>query len=355
MPRGGRLARQSSAAYDPAHGMPQESRVKLTIGLTYDLRSEYLSLGYPQETIAEFDEDVTINGLEQAIRELGYQTDRIGHIRTLARRLVAGDRWDLVFNIAEGLKGRSREAQVPALLEAYDVPCTFSDPLVCAVTLDKAVAKRVLQSSGLRTPGFHVVHQEAEVDRVALPYPLFAKPIAEGTGKGIDRVSCVKTPDELRQVCLTLLARFNQPVLVEEFLPGREFTVAILGTGSQARILGSMEVVMRPNAATTIYSYEMKEKCDDYVDYLRPERNALTSAVETLALESYRALEVRDAGRVDIRLDRDGNPSFMEVNPLPGLNPGHSDLPMIARREGMNFRDLIGAIIASALKRVGAL
>lgn len=329
--------------------------MKLTVGLTYDLRSEYLSLGYPEEAAAEFDEDVTIEGLEQAIRDLGYLPDRIGHIRTLAHRLVAGDRWDLVFNIAEGLKGRSREAQVPALLEAYDVPCTFSDPLVCALTLDKAVAKRVLQSSGLRTPGFHVVRQESDIDRVTLPYPLFAKPIAEGTGKGIDRVSCVQTPGELRQVCTALLSRFHQPVLVEEFLPGREFTVAVLGTGNEARVLGTLEVVMRANAATTIYSYEMKEKCDQYVDYPPLERNALTTAVESLALESYRALELRDAGRVDIRLDRDGNPSFMEVNPLPGLNPGHSDLPMIARREGMEFRDLIGAIITSALKRVGPL
>jgi D-alanine-D-alanine ligase len=329
--------------------------VKLSVGLTYDLRSEYLALGYPQETIAEFDEDVTIEGLEKAIRELGYQPDRIGHIRTLAKRLVDGDRWDLVFNIAEGLKGRSREAQVPALLEAYDIPCTFSDPLVCAVTLDKAVAKRVLQSSGLRTPGFHVVRQESDIDRVSLPYPLFAKPIAEGTGKGIDRVSCVKTAGELRKVCTALLARFHQPVLVEEFLPGREFTVAILGTGTEARVLGTMEVVMRANAATTIYSYEMKERCEEFVDYLRPPRDALTAAVETLSLESYRALEVRDAGRVDVRLDRDGQPSFMEVNPLPGLNPGHSDLPMIARQEGMSFRDLIGAIIGSALKRVGTL
>ncbi len=329
--------------------------MKLTVGLTYDLRNEYLALGYPEETVAEFDETVTIDGLEQAIRELGHVPDRIGHIRTLARRLVAGDRWDLVFNIAEGLKGRSRETQVPALLEAYDIPCTFSDPLVCAVTLDKAVAKRILQSYGLRTPGFHVVRQEADIARVALPYPLFAKPIAEGTGKGIDRVSCVKTPDELRQVCTALLARFHQPVLVEEFLPGREFTVAILGTGGAARVLGSMEVVMRPNAATTIYSYEMKEKCDQFVDYLRPPPGPLTTAVETLAVESYRALELRDAGRVDIRMDRDGNPSFMEVNPLPGLNPGHSDLPMIARREGMSFRDLIGAIIESALQRVGTL
>ncbi len=326
--------------------------MKQTVGLTYDLRSEYLALGYPEEEVAEFDADVTIAGIEGAIRELGFETDRIGHIRALAQRLVAGDRWDLVFNIAEGLKGRSREAQVPALLEAYDVPCTFSDPLVCAVTLDKAVAKRIVQSFGLRTPGFHVAQRETDLDLVRLPYPLFAKPIAEGTGKGIDRLSCVKDPAELRAVCTTLLAKFRQPVLIEEYLPGREFTVGILGTSAEARVLGTLEVAMRPHAGTVIYTYEMKEKCDDYVDYSRPERTAVVEAVETLALESYRALELRDGGRVDVRLDRDGQPAFMEVNPLPGLNPVHSDLPMIARQEGMAFRDLIGAIVNSALKRV---
>lgn len=326
--------------------------MKQTIGFTYDLRSEYAALGYPEEETAEFDADVTIDGIAAAIRELGYEVDRIGHIRTLAQRLVKGDRWNLVFNIAEGVKGRNREAQVPALLEAYDIPCSFSDPLVCAVTLDKAVAKRVVQSFGLRTPGFHIVRTGADVDRVALPYPLFAKPIAEGTGKGIDRLSCVKTPAELNSVCAALLAKFRQPVLVEEYLPGREFTVGILGTADDARVLGTLEVTMRPNAGTAIYSYEMKERCDDFVDYSRPARSALVQAVETLALDSYRALELRDGGRVDLRLDRDGNPAFMEVNPLPGLNPVHSDLPMIARQEGLTFRDLIGAILTSALKRV---
>lgn len=327
--------------------------MKPIIGLTYDLRSEYLALGYPEEQTAEFDAEITIDSIEGAIRELGYELQRIGHIRTLVSRLATGHRWDMVFNFAEGIKGRSREAQVPGLLEAYDIPYTFSDPLVCAVTLDKAVAKRILQSAGLHTAGFDVVREPADIARVRLPYPLFAKPIAEGTGKGIDRASCVKTPAELETVCRSLLGRFDQPVLVEEYLPGREFTVGILGTDREARVLGTMEVSMRPNAATEIYSYEMKERCDDFVDYRRPERSALIEAVEALALDSYRALELRDGGRVDLRLDREGRPAFMEVNPLPGLNPGHSDLPMIARQEGMSYRDLIGAILDSGLRRAG--
>ena len=325
--------------------------MKRTIGLTYDLKSEYLAMGFPEEQAAEFDADVTVDTIDKVIRSRGHDTVRIGHVRSLARRLVAGERWDLVFNFAEGVKGRSREAQVPALLEAYDIPYTFSDPLVCAVTLDKAVAKRILQASGLSTPRFAVVRTADDLARVALPYPLFAKPIAEGTGKGVDRTSCVNSAAELREVCTALLAKFDQPVLVEEYLPGREFTVGILGTGHAARVLGSLEVTMRPNAATSIYTYEMKEKCDDFVDYSRPQRGALIEAVEALALDAYRALEVRDGGRVDLRLDRNGAPAFMEVNPLPGMNPVHSDLPMIARQEGMDFDGLIAAILDSAMQR----
>jgi len=235
-------------------------RVKRVVGLTCDLRSEYLALGHPAEDVAEFDSDATIEALEAVVREMGCTPDRIGNARTLCRRLTKGHRWDLVFNIAEGMHGRSREAQVPCLLDLYDIPYTFSDPLVCAVTLDKAVAKRILQSWGLHTPKFHVVHGPDDLAGVALTYPLFAKPIAEGTGKGIDRKSQVNTPAELSEVCLSLLDRYEQPVLVEEFLPGREFTVGVLGTGSRARVLGTMEVAIRKSANTVIYSYEVKVK-----------------------------------------------------------------------------------------------
>ncbi|MEI8351832.1 MAG: D-alanine--D-alanine ligase, partial [bacterium] len=231
----------------------------LTIGMTYDLRSDYLALGFKEEETAEFDADITIDSIERIIAVRGYKPERIGHAKALCAKLAAGARWDLVFNIAEGRVGRSREAQVPCMLEAFDIPYTMSDPLVCAVTLDKSIAKRILQSEGLATPRFHVVRSLADIASVSLPYPLFAKPIAEGTGKGIDRTSCVKNSTELRTLCETLLGKYDQPVLVEEFLPGREFTVAILGTGSKARVLGTMEVCLRPNANTSIYTYEMKE------------------------------------------------------------------------------------------------
>jgi D-alanine-D-alanine ligase len=321
------------------------------IGLTYDLRSDYLRLGFKEEDVAEFDSDATILAIENTIRELGHLPDRIGHARALCQRLVAGDKWDLVFNIAEGVRGRSREAQVPCLLEVYDIPYTFSDPLVCAVTLDKAVAKRIVQASALHTPRFHVIKTGDDVLAVDLPYPLFAKPIAEGTGKGIDKTSRVESYAQLHELCLSLLHRYGQPVLVEEYLPGREFTVGILGTGPHAKVLGAMEVALRKADDAAIYSFDVKEMCEELVDYSRPARTPEIDAVERLALESYKALELRDGGRVDIRMDRFGRPAFMEVNPLPGLHPQHSDLPMIATQEGMSYRDLIGSIVNSALER----
>jgi D-alanine-D-alanine ligase len=321
--------------------------------MVYDLRRDYLAQGYTENDVAEFDSEETIAALVNAIEALAHDVERIGNGRRLAERLVSGDRWDLVFNIAEGLAGRSREAQVPALLEMYEIPHTFSDPLVCALTLDKAMAKRIVASAGLPTPAFHVVESEDDIAGVDLPYPLFAKPLAEGTGKGIDGESKLSAPEEMERVCRRLLREFGQPVLVEEYLPGREFTTGIVGTGRSARVVGSLEVRAAAGAPTKDYSYEMKERCEEFVDYVPVERGELREEVEAMALTAYTALQVRDAGRLDFRLDSEGRPAFLEVNPLPGLHPTHSDLPMIATDAGMSFVDLIGAIVDSAAARIG--
>jgi D-alanine-D-alanine ligase len=323
----------------------------VTIGLVYDLRDDYLAEGFSEEQVAEFDSLATISLLEQALQSLGYATERVGNGLALAKALASGRRWDLVFTIAEGLNGRSREAQVPALLEMYGLAYTFSDPLVCALTLDKAMTKRVVQSAGLYTPGFSVVASADDVESVVLQYPLFAKPVAEGTGKGVDHRSRINSAEELRSVCVRLLERFDQPVLVEEFLPGREFTTAVLGTGRDAQVLGTMEMTIRPNAPAADYSYEVKELCEGCVNYFPMPQGALRDEVEDLALRAYQVLECRDTGRVDIRLDARGRPAFIEINPLPGLHPTHSDLPMIATQVGMAYEELIGRIVRSALTR----
>ncbi|MBN1816992.1 MAG: hypothetical protein JW828_06500 [Sedimentisphaerales bacterium] len=323
----------------------------LSVALTYDLRGGYLEQGFTEAEVAEFDSESTIESLETALQRLGCSTERVGNGIALAEKLAQGKRWDLVFNIAEGLYGRSREAQVPALLEMYGVNYTFSDPLACALTLDKAMAKRIVASAGLATPSFMVVQDPSDIDDIHLDFPLFAKPLAEGTGKGVDRNSRIETAGQLRQTCVRLLEQFNQPVLVEQYLPGREFTTAILGTGTEARVLGTMEFTIRRDAPSADYSYEVKEQCETYVHYFAMPDEPLREAVEALALDSYRALQCRDTGRVDIRVDAQGRPSFVELNPLPGLHPTHSDLPMIATQQGMEYTELIRIIVSSAVQR----
>ncbi|GBD44624.1 D-alanine--D-alanine ligase [bacterium HR40] len=324
----------------------------MRIGLTFDLRDDYRALGFSEEEVAEFDSLETIAAIEAALVRLGFEVERVGRLQALLERLVQGERWDLVFNICEGLHGRSREAQVPALLEAFGIPYTFADPLTCALTLDKAMAKRVIRDAGLPTAPFAVVSDVAEVAGIDLPLPLFAKPVAEGTGKGIGPRSRVESRDELAQVVRELLARWRQPVLVETWLPGREFTVGIVGTGAEARIVGVLEVVLRAEAEPAVYSLHNKEQCEELVDYRLVDDPEAREAAR-VALAAYRVLEARDAGRVDLRSDARGLPHFLELNPLAGLHPTHSDLPILATLAGWSYDQLIGAIVESCLARTG--
>lgn len=325
----------------------------MRIGFTYDLKDQYLAEGYSAEEAAEFDKPETIDAIEHAIQRMGHEVVRIGKLDSLMKRLVAGERWDLVFNIAEGLRGATRESQVPALLEAYDIPVVFGDSLCLALCLHKGHCKSLLKSHHIPTPRFTVIEDE-DVDfaDINLTYPLFAKPVAEGTGKGVAPNSKAMSPDELRDVTVGLLRRFRQPVLVEEFLPGREFTVGVVGTGRDARVLGVMEVVLLMNAEPDIYSFENKDKYEDRVDYRLAPPDAEARQAAEIALDSYRILGCRDAGRVDIRSDAAGNPEFMEINPLAGLNPEHSDLPILCRLLGTHYDQLIADIVASAMKRI---
>jgi len=322
------------------------------IGLTYDLRGEYLAQGYGDDETAEFDRPDTIRAIETTLQDLGYETDRIGHVRQLTARLVAGERWDLVFNIAEGLGGFGREALIPALLDAYDIPYTFSDPLVLALTLHKGMTKRVVRDLGIPTPDFCVVQNESELSSVRLPYPLFAKPVAEGTGKGITAASKIRSPDEIENVARALLARYRQPVLIEVFLPGEEFTVGVVGTGSEARAIGVMEVTLRDEAEKEVYSYINKEQCEELVTY-RLATGFQADEAKEIALSAWRGLGCRDAGRVDLRAGPDGRLQFLEVNPLAGLHPEHSDLPILCTLVGMSYRELMERIMGSALRRIG--
>ena len=323
----------------------------MKIGITYDLREHYLRQGYSEEETAEFDRPDTIEAIADTLQQLGHSPDRIGNIRSLVDRLASGDRWELVFNIAEGLNGYGREAQIPALLDAYGIPYTFSDPLVLSLSLHKGMTKRIIESLGLPTPDFAVVSSEQDLEELRLEYPLFAKPIAEGTAKGITAHSVISDTKELKQQCLELLSRYRQPVLVEEFLPGREYTVGILGTGDTARAVGTMEVILLKEAEQDVYSYVNKERCEELVHYQLVTGREATLA-EGLSLELWRAMGCRDAGRIDLREDRNGHPGIMEINPLAGLHPEHSDLPILCAKIGIEYRDLIRQILDSAADRV---
>lgn len=323
------------------------------IGITYDLRDDYLREGYGHEQTAEFDRVDTIDGIDAALKSLGHGTDRIGNVRHLVRRLASGDTWDLVFNIAEGMYGVGREAQVPALLDAYRIPYTFSDPLVLALTLHKGLTKTVIRAAGIPTADFAVIEDPADLQSLDLQLPLFAKPVAEGTGKGISESSRVDTHERLSLLCTKLMHEFRQPVLVETYLPGREFTAGIVGTDNDAAVIGVMEVLFRNHhEGEKIYSYHSKSNYEELIDYVIPEREVV-QACSDLALAAWRALGCRDGGRVDIRMDSLDRPNFIEVNPLAGLNPVHSDLPIICRLLGIPFQDLIARILDSAMQRIG--
>ncbi|HEY4590619.1 MAG TPA: D-alanine--D-alanine ligase, partial [Thermoanaerobaculia bacterium] len=261
-------------------------------------------------------------------------------------------RWDLVFNLAEGVRGRSREAQVPAVCEMFDQPYTFSDPLTCAVTLDKSLAKRVVRDHGLPTAPFALVDRPEAAADVDLPPPLFVKPVAEGSSKGVTRRSQIETLEDLTAACAELIGTFHQPVLVESFLPGREMTVGIVGNGPDARVLGVMEVVFRPGADTA-YTALNKKEYETWIDYSLLDGEPLAQKARKLALAAYQALGCRDLARVDIRCDAAGEPQFLEINPLPGLHPTYSDLPILAGRAGIPYADLVGQIVEASARRWG--
>ncbi len=327
----------------------------MRVGLTYDLRDDYPPYtNAPSDYYAEFDTEENINHLAAAIESLGHQVCRIGNVYKLVRFIAGGGSVDIVFNMAEGLWGRARESQVPSILEAYRIPYTGSDPLTLALCLDKAMTKQLWQSAGLPTSDFRVVADIAELDqaREELPsFPLFVKPVHEGASKGIGAESIVESDRELRARVGWVLTRYQQPALIEEFLPGREFTVGVLGNGHQARALGIAEInIVSPGRVNDL---EQKEEWEARAlnKFTSMEASSLRSELSELALQAYLTVGCRDLGRLEIRLDKNGNPQLLEINPLVGLHPTHSALPIIATQVGLSYEELIAEILDHAIKR----
>ena len=325
----------------------------MRIGLAYDLKTEHIARGLAPEDAAELDDEATVEALAGAFQALGHEPDRIGSAEILAARLSMGERWDWVFNICEGVRGSCRESQAPALMELFDQPFVGSSAYALAICHHKPAAKREVRDAGLATPRFVEIRRPADLDGpdlAALAFPLFAKPASEGSGKGVAPASKAETPEALRREALRLLERFRQPVLVEEYLPGAEYTVGIVGDGTDAKVLGVLAVDFLHADSADLYSLHTKAHYRDLVGYRLAGGDA-GRAVADLALACHRRLGCRDFARHDIRCDARGRPHFLEVNPLPGLHPVTSDLPILCGLAGIGYTDLIGRILDAALAR----
>jgi len=320
----------------------------MRVGLTYDLRSWYIDRGYSMDETAEFDKQETVDAIENSLKLMGHETDPIGNAFQLIEALAAGKRWDLVFNIAEGLYGDGRESVVPAILDQYKIPYVFSGPVIMGLSLNKHLAKLVVASAGVPVSPGYLISDINDLKKCALEYPLFVKPVSEGTGKGITNKSLVHNPGELFNMVEWILSEFHQPALVEEYLPGREFTVGVVGYGDDAKAIGGMEVMTINNLP---YSVEVKENYQNYCSY-KPLDPDIADECKSVAEKAWKALDAVDAGRVDLKADRHGKICFIEANPLAGLNPVHSDLPILARMYGIEYQTLLEMIVNEAIKRI---
>ena len=327
----------------------------MIIGIAYDLKKDFdYEQGRPDDWLEEYDSENTIEAIQDVIETLGHKAVLLGGGRTFLER-IGTTPVDLVFNLAEGAGGRSREAYIPALLEMLEIPYTHSDPLTLGLTLDKEMAKRVVRSEGILTPDFRLIRHQADVAHIDLPFPLFVKPACDGSSKGIRSYSRINDKGALKREVDRLLGDYGTPVLVETFLPGREFTAGIIGNGSPY-VLGVMEVAPAEGSVEDfVYCTTMKRECARRVRYRCPPDLSLPllHRVEEVALGSYRVLGCRDVARIDIRLDRYGTPYFLEANPLPGIAPGYSDLVILASLVGWSYAELVKTILSSALERYG--
>ncbi|MBL7120256.1 MAG: D-alanine--D-alanine ligase [Dehalococcoidia bacterium] len=328
----------------------------MRIGLSYDLKEAVpLESVHPDDALEEYDSEETVDGIAAAIEARGHRVVKLGGGREFLHRILQ-EKVDLVFNIAEGLGNHSsREAQVPSVLEMLDINYTGSDPQCLAICQDKPLAKTLLRVAGILTPDWRVIRDTEQLRQASwasFPLPCFVKPAHEGSSKGIRLVSRAESPEDIVHLSALLLEEYEQPVMVEEFIAGAEVTVGV--GGSPVRIIGAMRVLPRQgHDPNFVYSLEVKREWKKIVSYECPPRLP-TIAMRQICRASLKAFEVlgcRDVARMDFRVDARGRPYLLEVNPLPGLRPGYSDLPMLAKGSGYTYNDLIALVLNSALRR----
>lgn len=327
---------------------------KLIIGFAYNEKRILPGVDPSTDEEAEFDSPKTLESIRQALRNLGHQVIDLEAVPQLPR-ILSETKVDIVFNIAEGIKGRNREVQIPALLELLQIPYTGSDPTTLALALDKGLAKRIVASQGVATAPFQLFHTGKEKLNQDLTFPLVLKPVAEGSSKGVLKNSVVNNENELREIAHFLIKKHRQPVIGEEFLVGREFTVGLLGSNKKPKPFFPMEIVFSEKAGKfPIYTYQHKLDTNDEVHYNTSPKLSTKEreSIEKVAIQSFKALGCRDVARIDIRMNSKNEPCFIECNPLPGLTPKWSDLCIIAEAAGLAYDDLIKEILTQALKRV---
>lgn len=327
-------------------------RTELRVGVAFNLKRTPSRSATEDDSEAEFDSRATIDALSAAIASCGHEVvelEATAELPTLLPSLGV----DLVFNVAEGMRGRNREAQVPALLELLGVPYTGSDPAALSLTLDKGLAKRIVRQAGIATPDFALGRPSTRKLPPGMSFPVIVKPLAEGSSKGVIGSSVVHGESELRERVRAIYERYGQPALIESYLPGREFTVGLLGE-LRPKVLPPMEIIFTDADATfPVYGYDEKV-VEGRVRCQAPAEVSpgLARELARVARGAFTALGCRDVARIDIRLDGRGKAHFIECNPLPGMTPDWSDLCLIAKGAGMDYRTLVGEIMAPALRRL---
>ena len=325
----------------------------MRIAFLHNAKPERLPAGLPDDAFEEYDRERTIAAVAEALRGTGADVHRVPADPRLPFRLAEG-RFDFAFNMAEGQGRRCREAIPAAVCELLGVPYTGSDALTLAVTLDKAVARRVVSPDVPVARGVLVEGEAAEELLERLPYPVFIKPNDEGSSKGIGPDALAADPAAAARACRRISAAYGCSALVEEFLPGAEVTVGVVGNGASARVLGMMEIAPTHPNGPFVYSLEVKRDFLQRVRYHIPPRMpaAVRDEVERLALAAYRLLGCRDVARLDFRCDAGGRPHFLECNPLPGLDPEASDLVILSRAV-LPYGELVRGILRDAASRQG--
>lgn len=329
---------------------PQPARQSLRVGIACNIRTDHRS-----DAQAEFDEPEVIAAIAAALKSGGFESVVLEATEGFPEKLLE-QKPDIVFNIAEGVSGRNREAHIPAMLEYYGVPYTGSDVATLSIALDKALAKQIVQCSGVNTPPAFLIRQECPEIPEEPGFPILVKPNAEGSGKGISDNCVARNAAQLRALVDEALGRYGQNLLAEQYVHGREFTVGIVGNGRDMRVFAPMEIIYQKlRGPYRVYSYEMKKNFRDHVAYRCPPDlpQHLQNRLMRDAAAAYSALGCLDFARMDFRMSPQGEVFFIEANPLPGLAPGYSDFPMIAECNGVDYNGLVCGVLGHALKRYG--